>query len=372
MVKSSTASLGQLKQRFDRRGGAHLYRQIETLLQQQIRQGMLKPGETLPTQRQLSRLWDIGEVTIRRAFQALAEDGWIAARPGAGTVVCDATVSNRVSSSSAHGLTLGVACADLADGYPFFKPILSGLREDNCDVAVRLFDLPIHGGKDEVAGDFSSLADLDGLLMMSPVNVTLLAESQRRQLPTVLLFSDLADGVSQCILPDYGGGVMQAVSRMVAAGRRRIAMVTAGVERFSTGRWLDAYRTALQAFDLPADNNWITTADYTEFEGARATRELLALRKRPDAILFASDFMARGGLLAAHEAGVSVPDELAIVGAGPVLEQGGWTVPLATIDLGLTAMGRLAREAVEAAIAGQPQMTRRQAVPTCFHKGETS
>ena len=204
------------------------------------------------------------------------------------------------------------------------------------------------------------------------INLPVLAASQAHGLPRVLLFSDLADGSSHCIMPDYSNGVIEAVSHLVNKGRKRIAMVTAGAERFSTGRWLTAYRAALNAYGLDARPDWMVQAGYAERDGANAMRELWALDKRPDAVLFASDFMARGALVAAHETGLTVPDDVAIVGAGPVLEEGGWTVPLATIDLGLFDMGRLARQLIEAVIDGRTDSPLRQSVTARFREGQTA
>ncbi|MFA9478561.1 GntR family transcriptional regulator [Phycisphaerales bacterium AB-hyl4] len=370
-TSQSTEAVRLVGTRLDREHGPHLYHQIAGLVREQVQTGGLKPGDSLPPQRTLSELWQVGEVTVRRALQQLASEGLIQARPGSGTVICDPDADGPARSERA-ALTLGVAFADLAHGYPYFRPMLAGVRDDGCDVAMRLFDMPHEEQHRGSLAHVPPLAELDGLIMMSPVNLALLALCQRQALPTVLLFSDLADGFSHCIMPDYGSGVVEAVSHLVAVGRERIALVTPGPERFSTGRWIDAYRAALRAHDLPIDPARIVRAGYSEQDGAHATRELLALDPQPDAILFASDFMARGGLLTAHAAGLRVPDDLAIVGAGPVLDEGGWTLPLATIDLGLHEMGRRARQTIQACCEKRLTEPARHAVASRYRAGGTA
>lgn len=368
--EQTTLSLQKLATNFNRTSGPHLYRQIASLVRDQVRSGALRPGDALPPQRELSVAWGIGEVTVRRALQQLGSEGLLEARPGIGTVIVD-PASAELAFGRHPGLTIGVAFANLTDGYPFFTPVLAGMRSDNCDVAIRLFDMPEH---EQSAGSLAHappLAELDGLILMSPINLALLAQSQRVRLPTVLLFGDLADGFSNCILPDYASGVVETVAHLVQTGRQRIALVTANAERFSTGRWIEAYRAAIKAHRLPLHADWIIQAGYSERDGAQATRELLALTPRPDAILFASDFMARGALLAAHEAALSIPGELAIIGAGPTLDDGGWTVPLSTIDLGLYDMGRLARQCIDAARDGRSQGPSRHAVNSRLRHGST-
>ncbi|MEX0654367.1 MAG: GntR family transcriptional regulator [Phycisphaeraceae bacterium] len=362
-----TPALATVGAHLDRGGSRHLYRQVTDLLREQIRSGALKPGDPVPPQRQLSAAWNISEMTVRRAMQTLAGEGLLEARAGGGTAICDRRAGARLDAAAPRRLSLGVAFANLADGYPFFPPVLKGLRAGPERVAVRLFDLPADA---DAAQHPPPLDDLDGLIMMSPVNLALVALCQRRRLPIVLLFTDLYDGYSHCIVPDYGGALGQAVRHLVQQGRRRIALVTAGAERFSTGRWRDGYRAALQMHDLAEAGDLIVHAGYGERDGYEATKQLLAVTPRPDAVLFASDFMARGGLLAAMEAGLDVPNDLAVVGAGNVLDRSGWPVPLTTIDLGLETMGRLAREAVAAAGTDHAPPLR-QSLPTRLIAGST-
>ncbi len=347
-ISQAELALRRIGSQLNRRRGAHLYAQITQLIRQQIESGSLKPGDMLPTQRELAALWGVGEVTIRRALRDLASEDLLNARPGSGTVVLDPRNDRATPPASNDVLTVGVACTDLADGYPFLRPIIQGLREDGHEVALRLFDIPTQERVDEALAHAPPLRELDGLIMMTPVNLGLLALCQHHHLPTVLMFNDLSDGFSHCVTPNYTRGVMEAVQHLSSSGRKRVALVTAGDERFSTGRWIETYRAALQAFDLSFEPDWLVKADYTERAAADVTHELLSLAHPPDAILYASDIMARGGLLAAHASGVRVPEELAVVGAGPVLAESGWTVPLTTINLGLVEMGRRARQAIAA------------------------
>ena len=53
---------------------------------------------------------------------------------------------------------------------------------------------------------------------------------------------------------------------------------------------------------------------YGRADGAQATARLLALKSRPDAILCFNDEMAIGALHAIWQAGLSVPDEIAVAG----------------------------------------------------------
>lgn len=361
-----------LRRRLDRRGGEPLYLQIASLVKKGIESGDLPPGSPVPPQRQLSAAWEIGEVTIRRAFQALASEGLLDARAGSGTVVRDPSGAASDSASS-RPLSIGVAFADLADGYPFMRQLLDGIRDTPRPVAVRAFDVPQGDLPMQTLASSLPLAGMDGLIAMSPVNLRLLALCQERRLPCVLLFSDIADGFTRCVVVDYARGVHQAVRHLVRVGSRRIALVTAGPERFSTGQWLDAHRDALELADLSLDDELVVQAGYDEGDGFRAARALLTRPQQPDAILFASDFLARGGLLAAHDLGLRVPDDVRIIGAGRVLGDEGWSTRLTTIDLRVDELGRIARRMIEAARQGEDAGgAYRASVPSQFMLGATA
>lgn len=361
MSQGPRAIIEEMKPLLEQRTGVPFYRQFNSLVRGAIEQGRLRPGDALPPQREISQIVGISEVTIRRALQELADAGLIEAKAGSGTIVLDPAARRGAArrpvdsqKQSDGSLSFGIAFASLSDGYPFFRPMLDGMRRDaSRPVAVRLFDIPAtdlpRGSLDHVP----DLHGLDGLIMMSPVNLQLIALCQQRQLPCVLLYTDISDGFSHCVVVDYAAGLLQAAKHLHERGRRRLALVTAGGDRFSTGQITDAYRSAIDLFGFESHDGYVVQAGYEEEHGHRAMRQLLALDQRPDAVLLASDYQARGALLALHEANVRVPEEIAIVGAGNLLGEGGWSVPLTTIDLQFEAVGAAARQLIESHLAGK-------------------
>ena len=367
---------GGLADRLDRAGEQPLYRQLARLVRRGIEAGEIQPGTVVPSQRQLSARLGVAEVTVRRALRDLAGEGLLDARAGGGTVVRDPSqvVARAVErEETGRPLSLGVAFADLADGYPFMRPLLEGIRDTASPVAVRAFDVPQGEMSTQALASSLPLEGMDGLVAMSPVNLRLLALCQERQLPCVLLFSDIADGYTRCLVVNYARGMRQAVDHLTRQGSRRIALVTAGADRYSTGQWLDAHCDALEAADVALDSTLVVHAGYDEANGYRAAKALLERDDRPDAIVFASDFLARGGLLAAHELNLRVPEDVRIVGAGRLLGDEGWSRSLATIDLGIEELGSLARQMLEAAAGGRTiHFPYRASVGSHFVSGDTA
>ncbi len=73
----------------------------------------------------------------------------------------------------------------------------------------------------------------------------------------------------------------------------------------------NGWRKALREAGLPEGPAEFT--DFTRQGGYEATRRLLDLPKRPTAIFASSDLLAVGALRAIHEAGLSIPDDIAVV-----------------------------------------------------------
>ncbi|MGJ0223669.1 substrate-binding domain-containing protein, partial [Streptococcus pyogenes] len=91
---------------------------------------------------------------------------------------------------------------------------------------------------------------------------------------------------------------------------RRVARVTGPAALLHTVHRTRTLHEAAQALGVSAT---VVEGDYTERSGAELTRRLLEGPDAPTAIVFDNDVMALGGLAAAAEAGVDVPERLSVV-----------------------------------------------------------
>ena len=73
--------------RLDRRSGVPAYRQLVDQVRQALRLGILRPGDQLPTVRDVVRQIAINPNTVHRAYRELEQQGLTAGRPGSGTFV---------------------------------------------------------------------------------------------------------------------------------------------------------------------------------------------------------------------------------------------------------------------------------------------
>ncbi len=336
-----------------RGGKGPLHLRVADLLAQRIERGELIAGQPLPPQRRLCRLLGIGEVTLRRALKSLADRRLIVTHQGSGTTIAPTPPLRLGEAAGLRGslrgsppttspgtpgtpgtqpLRLGVVSMGSTDGYPFIRQFLQALehaprlrtaeRLQNTSgalpprVQLRTLYLPAGRLSDAEMRRQVQLDALDGLIMMSPVSIPLVACCQREGVPYVLLFNDVADGISPCVVIDYGRAMLDAVAHHHALGRSRFALITSQPDRFSTGQLTDAFRLALQAHGLPFDPQRVIAAGYHQPQGRASTLALLDRDGPPQVIFYASTHQAEGGLEAVRAAGPRADHEVLLVAVG--------------------------------------------------------
>jgi DNA-binding LacI/PurR family transcriptional regulator len=198
---------------------------------------------------------------------------------------------------------------------------------------------------------------VDGLIF-SPVQIgreDVLARTSST--PLVLIGEGVYDVPHDHIAIDNIAASHVAVQHLVSLDRRRIAFIGAprDINRQSAHLRLRGYREALAAAGLPYEPSLVAgTALFGRLDGLLAMRALLALDEPPDAVFAYNDLTAIGALRAIGEAGLRVPDDVAVIGIDDI-EEGRFSSPtLTTISPDKEQIGRLAVRALIARVEGKP------------------
>lgn len=195
---------------------------------------------------------------------------------------------------------------------------------------------------------------IDGLIL-SPLALTAHDLSIREDsTPLVLLGERIHGDVADHVVIDNVGAAWVATEHLIGRGRRRVAAVGAQ-QQLPTGTTahlrLRGYREALAAAGIPVEERMVRQVDqFHRADGYRAMRDLLALDEVPDAVFCFNDTLALGALRAAAEAGVRVPEEVAVIGFDDI-EDGRFSHPtLSTISPDKQEIARMAVELVQASL----------------------
>jgi DNA-binding LacI/PurR family transcriptional regulator len=147
------------------------------------------------------------------------------------------------------------------------------------------------------------------------------------------------------IAVDGGVGMRAIVSHVVEAhGRRRVGFVRGPETNVEAEERLAAYRAVLQENGIPVDARFIVQGTWLRESGAAAVRELLDTRglgpRGLDAIVFANDYMALGGMDELRERGIDVPGDVAVAGFDDLEASRSMVPPLTTVRQPVEALGR--------------------------------
>jgi LacI family transcriptional regulator len=129
-----------------------------------------------------------------------------------------------------------------------------------------------------------------------------------------------------------------ATEHLIEQGCRRIAHLKGPALPSSEAR-LAGYRATVERSGAPHDPDLIVEAGHDDASGYRAMRRLLAQAVRPDGLVCFNDPVAIGAIRALLEAGLEVPEDVAVIGAGNMHYSDMLTVPLSTVDQGTQAIG---------------------------------
>jgi LacI family transcriptional regulator len=138
---------------------------------------------------------------------------------------------------------------------------------------------------------------------------------------------------------------------LIEKGYSPIAMI-AGVPGTPSNLRMVGYKQAFQEHNIPVDEALIKNGYYAEKGGYEAMRELLAQPRRPRAVFAANDLMAMGAMLAIREAGLRIPQDIAIAGFDDIPAARLVNPPLTTINQFQENLGRKAAEMLFERISG--------------------
>jgi DNA-binding LacI/PurR family transcriptional regulator len=109
-------------------------------------------------------------------------------------------------------------------------------------------------------------------------------------------------------------GARVAVEHLLNLGRRHVAHIVGSAHNIDGQERLDAYQQVLAERGIPFDPALVTTGAFSRQSGYDGMTELLARKIPIDAVFAGNDEIAHGALLALNQAGVRVPDDIALVG----------------------------------------------------------
>ena len=259
-----------------------------------------------------------------------------------------------------HSYLIGIVVPDLMHSY--FAEICRGVESQARPVGYQnLICSTDEEARKEMDEIEALLSRTDGLIVASSLS-TSEAKFYRRLLSegaNIVLIDRVLDGLrcSAVTTDDVQVGRL-ATEHLIKLGHRKLGHLR-GPDVSTALKRMDGYKQAMSKARL---KRIIHECGYTEGAGYTAMQKWIAAGNLPTAIFAANDPAAIGAMAALNDAGLSVPEDIALVGAGNIHHGDMLRVPLTTVSWSKSAMGQEAATLLLELIDGNKKHRRNRTI----------
>ncbi|XID91848.1 LacI family DNA-binding transcriptional regulator [Paenibacillaceae bacterium WGS1546] len=256
-------------------------------------------------------------------------------------------------------LTTGLA-------HPFFVQILSGMEEG---LKAKGYDLiylaQLSWNKDYSFVRHCQSRNVEGVVVFGFEHEDLdFEELIESGIPTVFIDLDVREGRAGYISSDNREAVRGAVRYLFELNHRKIAYLSGNKESYVDSHRLDGYRAGLEESGIAHREEYVSEGDFTRETGYFAMRRLLALPEPPTAVVCSSDMSAFGAIDAIRDAGLSVPEDVSVIGFDDIEMARHMKPALTTVRQDMKTIGRRSIELLDELIANEQLQPPEEIVPT--------
>jgi DNA-binding LacI/PurR family transcriptional regulator len=243
--------------------------------------------------------------------------------------------------------TIGLISLEMLD--PFFPEFADGVERAASGSGRTMFLASTGGDRARQQRALTSMVGhgVDGAIVF-PAKHSLedLVEFAANGLPIVVVNVEVEALRISSVAAEIRVGAELAVAHLADGGRRRIAALLDRTARHGTtsSRRESGFRKALEDADLPLDPDLIIEIDNSIDGGRAGIDRAMEINDPPDALFAYNDLIAIGALQRSLELGLSVPDDIAIVGFDDITMCEAMTPALTSVRIDRDQLGRMAVE----------------------------
>ena len=246
----------------------------------------------------------------------------------------------------------------------FFTSVLEGIHREASQLGYSLLITETHDNiQEEIqAVDFFASQWVDGIILASSAygtdkatrdhiaRLSTLSKKDTR-IPVVTLEFPLNNPQVGAVVIDHEQAAYEAVRYLIRdLGRRHVVHISHPAWHFIGQKRILGYRRAMESAGFSLEECTVLEGNYSTYSGHSLTHQMLKRRIPCDAIFCANDQIAVGALKACEEAGVSVPEQIAIVGIDDIFAASIVSPSLTSIHVPKHKMGASAMQLLHTAI----------------------
>ena len=250
-------------------------------------------------------------------------------------------------------LTIGIIIPDISN--PYYSEIVRGIQNtaDKAGYSVTL--LNTDGRQEGIIRSIYLLREksADGVIFTGGIIAGYETLSILRELKERVVVIGRHQVDFPAVMVDNMGGASQAVQHLVGLGHTKIAFIGGSEGSTTTEDRLTGYRNALAQNGFLYDEKQVKRGSWNPRSGYLMAKMLLRTKDRPTAVVCANDPMAFGAIKAAKEAGLAVPDDLAVVGFDNIPLSSYFDPPLTTVEIPIQEIGAASMKMLIGLLSGR-------------------
>ena len=198
---------------------------------------------------------------------------------------------------------------------PFWGVITTAIsrRLQQSGLQAVLMATPFLGNEETILASLST-RQVDGAIFLQLHNDELVLEIVNQGLPAVVVGRPENDSTLKYVDTDNRGGAYLATKYLIQRGAQRIATITGDLSLSAGKLRLQGFLDAMNEHNIAIDPTYVVNGNFTHQSGIDAIKQLLAQAPDVDAVFVANDMMCLGAMGVLDNAGISVPEQIALVG----------------------------------------------------------
>ena len=338
------------------------YKQVKQEILSWIHSSKLLPGSQLPSENDISEQYKVSRQTVRQAIGELVQEGWLYRIQGKGTFVSNEPGIKLVSNSTQ---TIGVITTYISDY--IFPLIVQGIESELSSRGYRLVlsSTDNDRGKERECLEMMLDQSLSGLIIeptksgeRNP-NLSYFLTLDNREIPYVMLNAAYEEMNSPCLRMDDERGGFLAAEHLISLGHRRLAGFFKTDDKQGIRR-MKGFIAAHHKYNVSISPSSVFTYTTEEKNDTpiQQAKQLLSqsVEDRPTGWVTYNDQLAITLLDTVRSAGLSVPDDLSIVGFDDSFLATATEVKLTTISHPKQELGIRAAEWIISMIEGKSEL----------------
>ncbi len=322
-----------------------LYLKVKNDILRKIERGEFEEGKQLPPEKELCKIYNVSQITIRRALSELMQENVLIRHQGKGTFIRKTEPISKTRTI----LALLPLAANTFFYDEFYGPVWKGMEEEaNISGYNLLFSShsPSLKHKQDLLKTIAPERYV-GVIVINELDTDTLSELKTK-LPVILVDYSLPDFFS--IVSDNEGGAFDATHYLISLGHKKIACLTVPSLGNSYPLRVEGYKKALvlsgikETFVFHPETKEPPRRGIEAMEhlGYKVCKKMLKDRNGITAIFAVSDAVAIGAMKALREEKIKIPEEMSIVGFDGIDDTAYTEPPLTTMEIPKEKMGRIA------------------------------